>query len=65
MNWDKFERSKKYYLIPLFVWLGIGCLCIVLGGVITYLGIGLIGGGILITRKHYKKYKRLILGDKK
>lgn len=63
MNWDKFERSKKYFLMPLFVWWGIGILCLLSGGNGIYIGIGLLIGGILITRKHYKKYKKLHLGD--
>lgn len=65
MNWDKFERSKTYFLLPLFIWWGIGILCLLSSGNGIYIGIGLFVGGILITRKHYKKYKKLHLGDKK
>lgn len=63
MNWDKFERSKAYYLAPLTVWFGIGLVCLLSGGNGIYIGIALFVGGSLVTRKHYKKYKKLHLGD--
>jgi len=65
LNWDKFERSKAYYLIPFAVWWGFGITFILSSGPGIYIGIALLVGGILVTRKHYKKYKKLRLGDKK
>ena len=65
MNWDKFERTKAYYLIPFGVWWGIGLLILFSNTIFFFTAIPLFIGGILVTRKHYKKYKKLRLGDKK
>jgi hypothetical protein len=65
MNWDKFERSKAYYLLPLFVWWGFGLLALLSDKNGFLVGIPLFIGGILVSARHYRKHLKLLQGDKK